>query len=160
MTFIQILLYTRRHSFQLSLAMKRYSFWSLSYVQLVSFITAVIHHSCDTSKYSVHSTSPLFNPNPLTWRPPAVTESPPWFQVARKLSLQSPVVPAHPPPFHLPPLSGFSPEPNVLLIRTHPKPLPSEQNTHVCICITGFRYLGQISSPDMCATSKREFVKV
>jgi hypothetical protein len=42
----------------------------------------------------------------------------------------SPVVPAHPsPPSSTP--SGFSPEPNVLLIRTHPNPFPVSRTVTV-----------------------------
>jgi hypothetical protein len=53
---------------------------------------------------------------------------PPSFQVARKLSLFVPRCPHASFPSIFYPFWVF-PQPNVLLIRTHPKPLPSGQNS-------------------------------
>ena len=57
---------------------------------------------------------------------------PPQSQVARKLSPLSPIALVYPslPNFH--PLWVF-PGPNVLLIRTHPNPFPSERNSRALI---------------------------
>ena len=88
------------------------------------FITAVIQHVYGHElQYILYIALPLYIPTSTYLAPSSCDRNgPPQSQVARKLSPLSPIAPLHPPPL------GF-PIPNVLLIRTHPNPLPSERNS-------------------------------
>jgi hypothetical protein len=55
----------------------------------------------------------------------------------------SPIAPAYPSPSNLHPLWVF-PGPNVLLIRTHPNPFPSERNSNFCTLLVGCKRLSVV----------------
>ncbi len=78
-----------------------------------------------------HSTSPWESRPLLTWRPPAVTRV---VLFSPRLLVNCPLVPHCSPLFPASLPSGFSPNPNVLLIRTHPNPFPSVANSTYFSC--------------------------
>jgi hypothetical protein len=93
-------------------------------------ITAVIHHAYGHKlQYILYIALPLIFPLLLTWHPPAVTGM---VHLSPRLLVNCPLCPPLLPctlPFpNFHPFWVF-PDPNVLLIRTHPNPFPSIRHT-------------------------------
>jgi hypothetical protein len=112
---------------------------------LLSLQSFIIHTAQVT--YILYIALPLTNPNPTYLAPSScdgnVHLSP---RLLVNCPLLSPIAPAYPSPTSLHPFWVF-PGPNVLLIRTHPNPFPSERNkyNHVYSVITKYsRFLGTL----------------